>query len=56
MVRNYLALRQEGIIVRHWNKPLIDQYLRITIGTDKQMERLFEFLEKYITQQQREGE
>ena len=52
----FLALRQEGIIVRHWNKPLIDQYLRITIGTDKQMERLFEFLEKYITQQQREGE
>ena len=52
----FLALRQEGIIVRHWNKPLIDQYLRITIGTDQQMERLFEFLEKYITQQQREGE
>ena len=42
----FLALRQEGIIVRHWNKPLIDQYLRITIGTDQQMERLFEFLEK----------
>ena len=52
----FLALRQEGIIVRHWNKPLIDQYLRITIGTDQQMERLFEFLEKCITQQQREGE
>ena len=52
----FLALRKEGIIVRHWNKPLIDQYLRITIGTDQQMERLFEFLEKYITQQQSEGE
>ena len=23
----FLALRKEGIIVRHWNKPLIDQYL-----------------------------
>lgn len=44
----FLALRQAGIIVRHWHKPLIDQYLRITIGTDEQMDRLFEFLENYI--------
>ena len=44
----FLALRKAGIIVRHWNKPLIDQYLRITIGTDQQMDRLFEFLENYI--------
>ena len=36
--------------MRHWNKPLIDQYLRITIGTDQQMERFFEFLEKYLNQ------
>lgn len=44
----FLALRKAGIIVRHWNKPLIDQYLRITIGTDQQMDKLFEFLENYI--------
>lgn len=44
----FLALRKAGIIVRHWKKPLIDQYLRITIGTDQQMDRLFEFLENYI--------
>lgn len=44
----FMALRKEGIIVRHWNKPLIDQYLRITIGTDQQMDRLFEFLKGYI--------
>ena len=46
----FLALRKEGIIVRHWNKPLIDQYLRVTIGTDQQMERFFEFLENYLNQ------
>lgn len=46
----FLALRKEGIIVRHWNKPLINQYLRVTIGTDQQMERFFEFLENYLNQ------
>lgn len=46
----FLALRKEGIIVRHWNKPLIDQYLRITIGTDQQMEELLNFLETYLKQ------
>lgn len=28
----YLALREKGILVRHFQKPLIDKYLRITIG------------------------
>lgn len=46
----FLALRKQGIIVRHWNKPLIDQYLRITIGTDEEMECLLQFLENYIKQ------
>lgn len=46
----FLALRREGIIVRHWNKPLIDQYLRITIGTDQQMNELLNFLETYLKQ------
>lgn len=27
------ALRDKGIIIRHFNKPRIDQFLRITIGT-----------------------
>lgn len=49
----FLALRKAGIIVRHWNKPRIDQYLRITIGTDEQMDRLFDFLENYINEKNR---
>lgn len=36
----FLKLREQGILVRYFNKPRIDQYLRITIGTQKQMERL----------------
>jgi histidinol-phosphate aminotransferase len=30
------ALRERGIIVRHFNKPRIDGYLRITVGTEEQ--------------------
>ncbi|AWI78220.1 histidinol-phosphate transaminase [Parazoarcus communis] len=34
------ALRQRAIIVRHFKAPRIDQFLRITIGTDAQCEML----------------
>ena len=34
------ALREKHIIVRHFKLPRIDQYLRITIGTDEQYEAL----------------
>ena len=42
------ALRQAGIYVRYFNKPRIDPYLRITIGTDEEMEALTAFLKKYL--------
>ncbi len=41
-------LREQGIIVRYFNKPRIDQYLRITIGTDEQNARLVETLKNQI--------
>jgi histidinol-phosphate aminotransferase len=31
-----LALRRRGIIVRHFKQPRIEQFLRITVGTDEQ--------------------
>ncbi len=34
------ALRERGIIVRHFRLPRIEQFLRITIGTDEQCEAL----------------
>ena len=40
----YERLRQEGIYVRYFNRPRIDNYLRITVGTDEEMERLCQFL------------
>ncbi len=42
------ALRRNRIYVRYFNAPRIDNYLRITIGTDEEMERLFSFLEDYL--------
>ncbi len=43
------ALRASKIYVRHWNKPRIANYLRISVGTDEEMDRLFAFLEQYLT-------
>lgn len=42
------ALKEQHIFVRYFNKPGIDNYLRITIGTDDQMKKLVEFLENYL--------
>ena len=42
------ALKKQHIFVRYFNKPGIDNYLRITIGTDEQMKKLTDFLEQYL--------
>jgi histidinol-phosphate aminotransferase len=42
------ALRRSNIFVRYFNQPRIDNYLRITIGTDEEMEQLFIFLKNLI--------
>jgi histidinol-phosphate aminotransferase len=44
----FAALREADIYVRYFNSPRIDNYLRITIGTEGEMERLFEFLRTYL--------
>ena len=45
----YQALREAHIYVRYFNKPRIDNYLRITIGTQEEMEKLIAFLETKIS-------
>ena len=44
----FKALRDNGIYVRYWNKPRIDNRLRITIGTDAQMDSLITFLKDFL--------
>ena len=45
----YDALREENIFVRYFNKPRLDNYLRITIGTDEEMDTLILFLKNYLS-------
>ncbi len=41
-------LREQSIIVRHFRQPRIDQFLRITIGTDEQSRLLLEALTRIL--------
>lgn len=44
----FAALREAEIFVRYFKKPRIDNYLRITVGTPEQMEKLYSFLEGFL--------
>jgi len=41
-------LKEKHIYVRYFNLPRIDNYLRITVGTDEEMEKLVEALEGIV--------
>ena len=42
------AAKSAGIYLRWWNKDRISNRLRISIGTDREMDALFAFLKEYI--------
>lgn len=42
------ALKRQNIYVRYWNKPRISNYLRITVGTDREMDILLEKLRNIV--------
>lgn len=42
------AAKKNKIYVRYFDKPRINNYLRITIGTKQEMEVLLDFLKKYV--------
>ena len=42
------AARKKDIYVRYFDRPRIDQYLRITVGTREEMELFVDFLEDYL--------
>jgi len=39
------SLNKNNILIRYWDKPVLCDWLRITIGTDEQMDRFFEALQ-----------
>ena len=44
----FTALREQNIYVRYFDKPRIDNMLRVTIGTDEEMDQLIKFLKEYL--------
>lgn len=46
--KSALALRQRGIVVRHFALPRIEQFLRITVGTDEQCAALVAALREIL--------
>lgn len=42
------GLRAKGVLVRWWSDPLIEDWLRITVGTDQEMTALTEALKQLI--------
>ncbi|MGJ9459487.1 histidinol-phosphate transaminase [Oceanobacillus sp. CF4.6] len=44
----YSSLKEKGILVRHFKKKPIKDYIRITIGTDEQMQTFFKTLDVII--------
>ena len=44
----FRELRERGILVRHFNKPRISNYLRISIGTETEMDCLLETVREII--------
>ena len=44
----FAAAKENNIYVRYFDKPRIDNYLRISIGTDTEMDVFVSFLSKYV--------
>ena len=44
----YRALREKGVLVRHFSAPRISDWLRITVGTLEQMEILLKQLDDIL--------
>ena len=43
----FLAMREQGIFVRYFEKPRIDNFLRVTIGTNEQMQSFIHFVKQF---------
>lgn len=44
----FRALKERQIYVRYFPVPRLDNYLRVTIGTDEEMEEMYSFLKTYL--------
>jgi len=44
----FKRLREEGVLVRHWSNPKIVDYVRITIGSEEEMEQFCDITRKIV--------
>ena len=44
----YLKLKENGVLVRHFDSPRISEYIRITIGSEEQMQKFIEITTKIL--------
>ena len=44
----YLELREMGVLVRYWDRPRVDDKIRITVGTEEENQGLLDALKKLI--------
>ena len=51
----FRRLREEGVLVRYFDKPRIDNFLRITIGTDQEMAILTDTLAQILKEEAHGG-
>jgi histidinol-phosphate aminotransferase len=51
----YLKLKSMGVLVRQWSKPRISDYIRITIGTKKQMDALISAISDTLKEKNNEN-
>lgn len=47
----FQALKVRGVLVRYFDKPRIDNFLRVTIGTDEEMECFLDIIKDLLWQQ-----
>jgi histidinol-phosphate aminotransferase len=40
----FVSLKEKGILVRHFNKPRINKFLRVSIGTDEEMDTFYKVI------------
>ncbi|NLD19350.1 MAG: histidinol-phosphate transaminase [Clostridiales bacterium] len=53
--RMFEALKEKGFLVRHLDIARLDNYNRVTIGTESQMNRLVEAIEEVIEEESKQG-
>ena len=44
----YKNLKEKGILIRYFNKPVINEYLRISIGTDAEMDEFIDAVKEEL--------